>query len=224
MCINILVLIKQWRNTMNKIMIIGLSILSLSQFASANISSSIGMESEYFFRGESQGEGTAMQMSLHGEKSGWFGGVWASQIDHEVSSWEHNFYGGYSFNLSEDTSFYGGVIDYDYDSHWLKIGPDAENDRIDSKEYFIGSSYKSVSLEHYVDSDNSDLTYTQFGYDLPLGLAMIDLMFTWGRFNDGDDVFGLKGTKALGDWDISIMAMKRNNMDSHSSVGLHYNF
>jgi hypothetical protein len=53
---------------------------------------------------------------------------------------------------------------------------------------------------------------------------MIDLMFTWGRFNDGDDVFGLKGTKALGDWDISIMAMKRNNMDSHSSVGLHYNF
>ena len=209
---------------MNKLMLMGLAIMSLSPFASANISGSIGAESEYFFRGESQGEGTAMQMSLHGEKSGWFGGVWASEIDHEVSSWEHNFYGGYSFDLSEDISFKGGVIKYDYDSHWLKVGPDAENDENDLKEAFVGGSYKSVSLEHYVDLDNSDLTYTQFGYDLPLGLAMIDLMLTWGRHNDGEDVIGIKATKAFGNWNMSLMAMERDGMKSHSSVGLHYTF
>ena len=70
---------------MNKLMLMGLAIMSLSPFASANISGSIGAESEYFFRGESQGTGTAMQMSLHAENSGWFGGVWASEIDHEIS-------------------------------------------------------------------------------------------------------------------------------------------
>ena len=213
---------------MNKLMILGLFVMSLSPFASAEWETSgfIGVQSEYFFRGESQGDDRANQMGLHLENdSGLFGGVWVSEVGiYGNSNWEHDFYAGYKHNMSENVDLYGGVIKYDFDHEWLKIGPDAENDRIDSKEYFIGSSYKSVSLEHYVDSDNSDLTYTQFGYDLPLGLAMIDLMFTWGRFNDGDDVFGLKGTKALGDWDISIMAMKRNNMDSHSSVGLHYNF
>jgi len=224
MCINNLVLIKQWRNTMNKIMLIGLTIISLSPFANANVTGTIGAESEYFFRGESQGTGTAMQMRLHVENSGWFGGVWASEIDHEVSSWEHNFYGGYSYNLSENMSLYGGIVKYDFDEKWLKIGPDSENNKNDLKEYFIGGSYKSVSMKHSINTENSDLTYTQFGYDLPLGLAMIDLMLTWGRHNTGEDVLGLKGTKAFGNWDISVMAMKRDEMKPHSSVGIHYNF
>ena len=43
---------------MNKLMILGLFVMSLSPFASAEWETSgfIGVQSEYFFRGESQGD------------------------------------------------------------------------------------------------------------------------------------------------------------------------
>ena len=170
---------------MNKLMILGLFVMSLSPFASAEWETSgfIGVQSEYFFRGESQGDDRANQMGLHLENdSGLFGGIWVSEVGvYGDSNWEHDFYAGYKHNMSENVDLYGGVIKYDYDHEWLKIGPDDNGDTVDLKEAYIGGSYKSVSLEHYVDLDNSELTYTEFGYDLPLGLAMIDLKMTRGN-------------------------------------------
>tara|TARA_B100001094_G_scaffold209834_1_gene203746 strand:+ start:818 stop:1468 length:651 start_codon:yes stop_codon:yes gene_type:complete len=216
---------------MNKLMILGLFVMSLSPFASAEWETSgfIGVQSEYFFRGESQGDDRANQMGLHLENdSGLFGGVWVSEVGiYGNSNWEHDFYAGYKHNMSENVDLYGGVIKYDFDHEWLKIGPDDNGDTSDLKEAYIGGSYKSVSLEHYVDLDNSELTYTEFGYDLPLGLAMIDLKMTWGLLNGDDDVLGLKATRAFGDWDISVMAMEHSRhggRKEHSSFGIKYNF
>jgi uncharacterized protein (TIGR02001 family) len=214
---------------MNKLMLIGLTIMSLSPFANAewDVSGSIGVVSEYFYRGESQGDGSANQMNLHLENSGWFGGIWLSQVEKENANWEHDFYGGYEYNLSDNMSVYGGVMKYDFDHEWLKIGPDTNSGTSDITEAFVGGTYKSVSVDYYMDLDNSDLTFLEVNYMVPLGLADIDLMVTWGRFDSGEDVFGLKGSKSYGPWKLSAMVMEHNRHGTymnHNSLGLHYNF
>lgn len=217
---------------MNKIMLIGLTVMSLSPFANAQsydyVSGSIGVVSEYFYRGESQGSGSANQMNLHFENKGWFGGVSASQTEKYNANWEHDFYIGYEHNLSENMSVTGGVVKYDFDHQWLKIGPTRnEVGSDDVVEAFIGGTYKSVSVDYYTNLDNSDLTFLEMGYMVPLGIADVDLMMTYGRFNGGADVYGLKGLKSFGQWDLSAMIMEHNRNGSymnHNSIGLHLNF
>lgn len=203
------------------------------------ISGSIGVESDYMFRGEHQSEGSATQMNMHVENSsGLFGGVWVSQVDVQAAEYEHNFYAGYSHKLSDNMSLHGGVVHYDWDINWLKIGPDGYTGLDDKTEVFVGGVYKSITLNYYQDHSNSavgfgidddNLTYLEVSYELPLGWYDINLHMNWGQFNDGDDVLGIKGSKDFGQWALSFTVMeestsKHSVLKERSSVGIHYNF
>ena len=193
----------------------------------AELSGSIGIESDYLFRGVSQGNGSAVQMGLHVDHNGWFGGIWASQVDIVDAKWEHNFYGGYSFEVSDKLSFHAGIVEYDYDAEWLKIGPDGMTGVEGTTEIFVGGSYKNATLDYYVDNNDSSLSYVECGYGIPLGIAGIDLELTLGKFHEGGSVVGLKGSKDFGQWQISFVPTENSeysNLKENTSLGIHYNF
>ena len=138
-------------------MIAGLSVSSLTQ--AADLNGSVGLSSDYFFRGASQNAGEpslSVNLNLDSD-SGWYAGMFAAQTDLGMdNSLEYDFWAGYGVKLTEDLSIHGGMIRYDYDKGL---------DSID--EAFIGGSYKSLSMDYYMDIDNSDLTYLEVGYQLP---------------------------------------------------------
>lgn len=200
---------------------------TFTPLAQADVSGSIGMESEYFFRGASQGSDPALQMNLHLQnENGWFAGVWASQVDLMDAAWEHDFYGGYALSVTEDFGLIGGVIHYDYDEKWMKIGPDSSGGLDDITEGFVGVYYDNLELTYYVDVDNTDLDYLELGYQLPF-ISMIDLELNYGRFNDGENVVGMTASKDIGQWGFSLMIMeeaRHGDFMDNASFGIHYNF
>lgn len=87
-------------------------------FAGKNFAASVALTTDYVYRGVSQtDENWAIQGSFdYGHPSGFYLGVWASNVDEIVSEGniELDLYGGYSRELFKNFSFDIGVIYYWY--------------------------------------------------------------------------------------------------------------
>ena len=87
-------------------------------FAGKNFAASVALTTDYVYRGVSQtDENWAIQGSFdYGHPSGFYVGVWASNVDEIVSEGniEMDFYGGYSRELFKNFTFDIGVIYYFY--------------------------------------------------------------------------------------------------------------
>ena len=87
-------------------------------FAGKNFAASVALTTDYVYRGVSQtDENWAIQGSFdYGHPSGFYLGVWASNVDEIVSEGniELDLYGGYSRELIKNFSFDIGVIYYWY--------------------------------------------------------------------------------------------------------------
>ena len=89
-------------------------------------------------------------------------------------------------------------------------------------------------MYHYVNLDNSDLTYTEMKYTLPF-ITQLDVSVGYALHSDeaavmmggDDDHFMLSVSKDLGNLTLSAMVMdgaRHGDVMDNASVGLHYNF
>jgi uncharacterized protein (TIGR02001 family) len=91
--------------------VLGAALMSGS--ALAGVSGNVGAVSQYMFRGISQGSGAAVQGGVDYEAdSGFYAGLWGSNIDWGVGSVETDVYAG--FSGGDSVSYDVGVIYYYY--------------------------------------------------------------------------------------------------------------
>ena len=191
----------------------------------ADFSGSVGVDSDYFWRGVSQNDGNhAVSLNLEYQGNGFYAGAWGSQVDfgNEVNH-EYDYYAGYALAVSDKLSIDVGVIQYTYD---------ALID--DTEEVYMGVSLNNFGVYHYVNLDNSDLTYTEMKYTLPF-ITQLDVSVGYALHSDesavmmggDDDHFMLSVSKDLGNLTLSAMVMdgaRRGDIMDNASIGLHYNF
>lgn len=183
----------------------------ISPMASAGVSGSLGVDSDRFWRGMNMSNGLSTNLNLELDHEGWFVGLDAFKGD-EVNSM---IYGGYAAALTDSLSVRGGIVSYDMDMFGERF-----------EEVVIGGSYKNLDLDYYINVDETDLTYFELGYTLPL-ISIVDLELNYGRFDDGEDVIGFTVSKDVGQWAFSLMVLeeaRHGEFMDHASFGVHYNF
>lgn len=155
-----------------------LSVLSLAVLASLSniamaeesphtITGNLSFVSDYQFRGISQTDETmAIQGGIdYAHKSGWYAGVWGSNIEWAPANMELDLYGGYS-GSSGDLGYNVGLLQYVY--------PDFDD--ANTTEIYGGITYKgfglkaSYSLSDYFSMADSDGTvYWDASYNYTFG-------------------------------------------------------
>jgi len=206
-----------------------LPLLAVAIFAPltyADFSGSVGVSSDYFWRGVSQNDGNhAIDLDLNYQGNGFYAGAWVSQVDfgNEVDH-EYDYYAGYALAISDKMAVDVGLIQYNYD---------ALID--DTEEVYVGVSLDNFSLYHSVNLDNSDLTFTEVEYHLPF-ITQLDVSLVYAMGSDettalmgvgDDDYFGINLSKDLGDFTLSAMVMDRarhGDIMDNAAIALHYNF
>jgi len=194
----------------------------------ADVSGSVGVSSDYFYRGVSQNDGnTALDLGLSWTGDGFYAGAWGSQVDfgNEVD-YEYDFFAGYALAVTDKMNINVGLIQYNYDSLIEE-----------TEEVFAKVDFGNVSFAHSVNLDNSDLTFTQVEYQLPF-ITQVDVSVIAAMHSDesaaamgaGDNqkYVGVSLTKDLGkNFSISAMIMdsaRHGDMMDNASIGLRYNF
>ena len=194
-------------------------------FMYADVEGSVGVDSDYFWRGVSQNDGNpSMNLNLQWNGDGFYAGTWIGQVDfgNEVKH-ENDFYAGYALAISDNMAVDVGLIQYKYDTLIE-----------DMEEVYVGVSLNNFMLYHYVNLDNSDLTFTEVAYTLPF-ITQLDVSVLYAMHSDesallagGDeDYFGLKMSKDYKNVTLSAMVMdgaRHGDVMDMASVGIHYNF
>lgn len=199
-------------------MIAALSVSSLTAHA-ADFSGTIGLSTDYFWRGISQNNHSlAPSIDLAVEHEGWYVGTWASPVDFGTETdYEYDLYGGYDKQLTDKLLVGGGFLQYNYDSGLDKV-----------TEYYVGGQYAGlVEVWYYVNNDNSDETYLDMSLKVPY-ISVVDLHVNYGKHKDGESVKGITVSKNVADdLVLSLMVLDEARhgkfMDS-AALAIHYNF
>ena len=158
-----------------------LGLAPASESASAGVTGTAALTSDYVFRGVSQTNGDpALQAGFEfAADSGWYLGTWGSNISWLSdlstaaapisSSLEVDVYGGYRGKFSEALSFDVGAIYYAYPGDF----PSSFNDA-DTAELYLGVGYSILSAKAFYAV--SDL----FGYTDSDGSVYLDLAANYG--------------------------------------------
>ncbi len=208
---------------MNKLALAcGIAMLGLSSVAAAEISTNIGVTSNYVWRGLTQsGNGTSFSGGIdYSHGSGLYAGTWIAQA---WDDYELDLYGGYA----------GEVADFGYDAGLIYYTYSKDTDS-NFSEIYVNGSWKFLSAgfayaltaEDAVEAVEEDLYfYVGASYDLPedfsAGLT-IGFVNTDGNGDaDGEDythyqVDLTKSTESFGDVTFSL---SDTDLDGSSDVG-----
>jgi len=149
---------------MNKsiIAIASSALLALSTHASAEVSSTVNLASDYTFNGVSQTDNSpALQASLdYAADSGFYLGTWASNVD---------------FGSSDDTNIEWDVYAGQYFQLNEKVGLD------------VGIAYYTYHGDSASDTYAYPETYAKFGYSSSLGDSEINFWYSWDYFGTDAD-------------------------------------
>ena len=206
-----------------------LPLLAVACFAPltyADVSGSVGVDSDYFWRGVSQKNGDpATSLNLEYQGDGFYVGTWASDVNFAGDKdYEFDFYAGYALAVTDAVSIDVGLIHYTYDT--LKA---------DLDEIYINVGVNNFSLSHARDIDNGGRAFTQVEYTLPF-ISQLDVGVVYALMSDDyvsaaglsdDDYFGINLSKDVGNFTINAMVMddaRHGDFFDMASVGLHYNF
>ncbi|MBB00428.1 MAG: hypothetical protein CMN34_05815 [Saprospirales bacterium] len=200
------------------VVLFGLLIGSVSANA-VEMSTTIGLGSDYFWRGVSQNAGNAA-FSAGTELStedGFYVGVWGSQVDFgDDASYEYDFYGGYNVDLTDNVSVGVGAVRYMYDQ-----GYEA------TEEVFVTGSYRGLDVAYYRNPDESDLDYFSVSSVLP-GISVVDVAVQYGQFGDGTSHKGVTLSKSLTDKiDVSLLVrstVRSNQFWDNAAASISYTF
>ena len=194
-----------------------------SPFAMSNVEGSVGLSSDYFWRGMSQNAGeVAIDFGLEASHNRFYGGVWASQVDlGNEAEIEYDIYGGVNLVSTTDFTLDLGFIQYNWDH-----GFD------DAEEVFLSASYKMVGVTYYKDRDNWRNSFLEVGYEVPF-VDVVDMSINYGKFDNGDKMYSINFAKNLSDQMVLsgmiVKGPKEHWSDvelgrANIAVGIHYNF
>ena len=164
---------------MNKMKILSSLVASVLPFLTmdiqADVSSNIGFESEYIFRGIAQ-EKSSASAGLDYSSNGFYVGTWAAQVTDGLEV--DGFFGYSGFSENEDFSYNLGFTGYYY-----------TDDFDDTYEEFnLGFAYKSFSFNSAFgeydnfDGDTQDYTFISASYEFDSGFYI-----TFGDFSEDFD-------------------------------------
>jgi len=187
-----------------------LCLAPLSAYSSPELSGTIGLGSDYVWRGVSQNNNDpALSAGLELSTNGFYVGAWTSQVDYgDDASVEYDFYGGYSTSLNDLVSIDVGLIQYNFDG----------DDNSSVEEVYIGGSVGILGVTYYRDLDNGDNEFVNVTVDV-MNKEGWNLALEHGETIDGADYQALNISKDLGK--VNLLA----HLGSEESViGLSYNF
>ena len=153
----------------------------------AGWSGSVGMYSEYFYRGVSQSNGdSAVQISAQydhwiDDSNAFYGGVWASSVEFvdNPASQEYDFYAGYKIEV-DDFRFDMGVLNYNYNEYYDSVN-----------EAYVKAGYNFIDLSYYKSLEDEALDYGQVDIYVDF-IPVVDVYFVYGRYQDGQDFRSIK--------------------------------
>ena len=151
--------------------------LILSSYASAvEISSNVGLSSDYIWRGMSQTQG---DLSVNGgfdlsTDMGFYIGTWASNANFTGTSMELDIYLGFSGEMAENMTYDVGYISVIYPG----------NDSLDFEEAYVGFNIYSLSIL-YSDGQNDMPSYSEIGYSVDAGPGSFSI--SYGEYEDNGD-------------------------------------
>jgi uncharacterized protein (TIGR02001 family) len=167
----------------------------LPSLASAELSSTVALVSDYTFNGVSQTDNSpALQASLDYDAGFMYVGTWASNvdlIDNEDTNIEWDFYTGKYFQLSQAASIDTGIAYYTYHGQDNKDGNTASDDY----------AYPEI--------------YAKGGFSSELGQTELNLWYSW-------DYFGLGGGHTVAmlahSYDVAEGHTLRASIDQSTSL------
>jgi uncharacterized protein (TIGR02001 family) len=181
-----------------------LLLAGMPTMATAGIS--VGVDSDYLFRGVSQTDGGVSAWAGYQHQfgdSGFMAGAWVGQVDFaDGSDLETDLYAAWT-----NGDWLVGYIDYGYNG-------DAD---LDGSEFFISKEVMGVSVDYYLGQD--DYTdYVEFGYsvmgvDVSYGMWS-DIGDNWSVSKDFDLPMGLEGSLGY----VSFMADDGSMMQDEDSL------
>ena len=190
----------------------------MTSFVYSDVSGSVGISSDYIWRGVSQSAGNpSYNLNLEANSKGFYGGVWAGQVDFDnEADWEYDLYGGYAIALSENINVDVGFVQYRYD------------EVIDtSEEIYVKATVGDFGIKYYRDTEDSDNQFVVGSYNVGF-VPVVDVSLEYGRIDEDNDYKALN----LGyDFDNGVSvgahvlssAFRGEALDN-ISVSLGYNF
>jgi len=172
--------------------------------AHAEITANVALTTDYVWRGTSQNqEDPALQGGFdYSSESGFYAGVWGSNVNFSGASTELDLYAGWGTELENGVGLDFGVIRYSY--HGSDIASD-----LDFTEFYAGASYAGFGFTYSVGDELGDQYEVSYGYDL----ETVSLAVAYGNYDtSGDDddydyysagVSGSFGGKSDIGWDVS---------------------
>ena len=190
---------------------VSLCVLSSAAFAAEEMlpgefSTTVGFVSEYSFRGISQSdEGPALQGSIDwSHDSGFYAGVWGSNVEFTDASLETDIYGGYSGEVNGFTYDIGAIyyaypgadsdLDYDYYEGSLAVGYDFD----------VAALSASVNYSPEFFADSGDATYVAGNLDVPLPFMPVETSLNASvghQWIDDNEAYGVDDYM---DWGVGI--------------------
>lgn len=177
----------------------GLLLTLLAGTAHADFSANVGFASDYYFRGIFQSK-SAAQGGVDFESSGFYAGVWASEVGGDIAGdgLEVDGYFGYGFDVGEfslGVGFTGYYYTGDFDDTYEELNFSASYGWL-TVEAMVGQyknedgptldyQFYSTTIEHngfwgqygtFQDSFSGD--YIQLGYDFTLDDVPLDFGFS----------------------------------------------
>lgn len=139
-------------------------LLAVCGTASAQVSGSVSLVSDYIYRGVSLShDNPEVQLNLTADfDSGWFAGVFATPVDLPATHGQAIAYGGYAHQWTNDLSWeaglsesaYTGSSGQDYTEAFIGFSTDRINGRLYYSPNYLGQSLHSI--------------YGELNYNLPL--------------------------------------------------------
>ena len=144
----------------------------LPSLASAELSTTVALVSDYTFNGISQTDNSpALQASLDYGTDDFYIGTWASNVDFGDDTFaEVDFYGGKYFQVSQAVSIDTGIAYYTYH------GQTNEAESAPGADDAIGASSDSSYAE----------VYGKFGFASELGQTELNLWYAWDYAGAGE--------------------------------------
>ena len=162
--------------------------LILSSYASAvEISSNVGLSSDYIWRGMTQTNGDVAVSGCFDLSTdmGFYIGTWASNANVGAASMELDVYLGFSGEMAENMTYNVGYISVIYPG----------NDAADFEEAYVGFDIYGLSIL-YSDGQNDGPSYSEIAYSVDAGPGAFNI--SYGEYEDNGD-----NTLIGYDWNVS---------------------
>ena len=194
---------------MKKVLVALLLLLPTQVFAGEIFSGTIGVSSDYVWRGYSQNSGNVAVSGGVGATLGIFTmGAWASQVDFDDdANVEYDLFAGVSHNFSDKIGVKAGYIKY----KWDKVYEDID-------EAYVGMNMWDLDVTYYKDLDNSELDFINAIYTIPF-IEKVGISLEYGKATGFDSYQALNISKQVGNYVLGGQIGTEETV-----IGISYNF